>query len=107
VPPQTPAAYRSTGSHNSFKQANLLQDASLFDVLIEPLDVTHCASVSHQGSYMQINQAMATLFGVMAQHELLGDTSQMMAVFLDDPDTVETEDLRSAACCSVDQTTPT
>ncbi len=98
---QAPAAYRNAGSHNAFKRANLLQDGSHFDVVIEPLSVTYCASVEHRGSYMQINHAMGTLLGTLAQHQLLNKDTQMMAVFYDDPDTVEADALRSAACSPI------
>ncbi len=100
---QSPAAYRKSGSHTAFKLARMLDDSEKFEVKIEPLNAGACASVSHTGSYMQINQAMAQLFGELAGQELMGDSTRMMAVFYDDPDEKPTESLRSAACSPVDE----
>ena len=94
----TPAKYRTNGSHNEFKQANLLSDHTRFEVLIEPIDVSTCASVPHLGSYMKINHAMSTLLGALAEQNLLTENSAMMAVFFDDPDTTPVNQLRSSAC---------
>ena len=94
----TPAAYREKGSHTAFKTANLLEDAYRFDVEIGMLGFTACASVSHQGSYMKINHAMARLFGALTEQQLLHDGSVMAAVFLDDPELIAENELRSAAC---------
>lgn len=94
----TPAAYWEKGSHSEFKNANLLDDAERFKVVIEPLEVASCASVPHSGNYMEINHAMGTLFGALAEQQLLNETTSMMAVFFDDPDTTPVEELRSAAC---------
>lgn len=98
---QSPVAYRESGSHTAFKLAQMLNDNEKFEVVVEPLDVRNCASVSHTGSYMQINQAMAQLFGELASQQLLSDRTRMMAVFHDDPEMTPTESLRSAACSPV------
>lgn len=97
----TPAAYREKGSHSEFKTANLLDDYTRFSVVIEPLNISTCASVSHDGSYMEINHAMGTLFGALAEQQLLNENTAMMAVFFDDPDTTPVEQLRSAACSPI------
>jgi len=97
----TPATYRGQGSHSEFKSANLLDDHDRFDVVIEPLDFTCCASVAHTGSYMEINHAMGTLFGALAEQQLLNESSAMMAVFFDDPDITPVEQLHSCACSPI------
>jgi len=97
----TPAAYREQGSHSEFKNANLIDDHERFDVSIEPLNTSVCASVSHTGDYMQINHAMGTLFGALAEQQLLNESTVMMAVFFDDPDTTTADNLRSAACSPI------
>jgi len=79
----------------------MLDDNERFDVVIEPLNIKFCASVSHTGDYMEINHAMATLFGSLAEQQLLTESSAMMAVFFDDPDTTKVEQLRSAACSPI------
>ncbi|MBX2836040.1 MAG: AraC family transcriptional regulator [Gammaproteobacteria bacterium] len=99
---QSPAAYRDTGSHSDYKSAIDVQDASRFDVKIEPLDVSHCAAVSHTGSYMHIDQAMGQLMGGLAAQQLLSDAPRMLAVFYDDPELTPAEQLRSAALSPLD-----
>lgn len=97
----TAAAYREKGSHSEFKTANLLDDHERFDVVIEPLNFKGCASVPHIGNYMEINHAMGTLFGSLAEQQLLNESTAMMAVFFDDPDTTPVEQLRSCACSPI------
>ena len=97
----TPAAYREKGSHSEFKTANLLDDHERFGVVIEPLNIRNFASVPHKGNYMEINHAMGTLFGALAEQQLLNENTTMMAVFFDDPDTTPVEQLRSAACSPI------
>lgn len=105
---KAPGAYRQTGSHTAFKAANESVDAAGFPVSIEQHAAVRYICVPHSGSYMQIDAAMGQLFGVLAQAKLLGPETQMHAVFYDDPDLVETDDLRSAACspCSDDAEIP-
>ena len=95
---KTPAAYRSGGSHAAFKAANAATDAAGFKVTIEHLNAVRCIAVPHSGPYLQIDAAMGQLFGTLAANGLLSDTTQMQAVFYDDPDLVDAKDLRSAAC---------
>lgn len=98
---QSPADYRNQGSHTEFKTAIELGDPDRFDVRIEPMDIENCASVSHTGPYMQINHAMAQLFGGLAEQNLLTNDTRMMAVFYDDPNLTEEEHLKSAACSPI------
>jgi AraC family transcriptional regulator len=97
----TPAAYRDRGSHNEFKNANLVGDYARFEVNIEALGFSDCAVVPHTGSYMQINHAMGVLFGALAEQQLLDENSAMLAVFYDDPELTAEAKLRSAACSPV------
>jgi len=101
----TPAAYREQGSHNEFKNANIMDDHERFEVAIDTLDYADCAMVRHSGSYMQINHAMGTLFGALAEQQLLNENSSMMAVFFDDPELVPESELRSAACSPINSDT--
>lgn len=98
---RAPVDYRKHGSHAAYKLARASQDTDRFDVFIEDLPSARCASVSHIGSFMKIDQAMARLFGTLAERGLLPDQPQMMAQFFDDPDAVEEGALRSAACVPV------
>jgi AraC family transcriptional regulator len=98
---QTPAAYRTAGSHAAFKAANRTRDAAGFPVTVETLPQLRCAGVAHVGSYMQIDRAMMRLFGELGAHNLLTPEQRMIGVFLDDPGLVAESDLRSCACSPI------
>jgi AraC family transcriptional regulator len=98
---QTPADYRATGSHAAFKAATEAEDRAGFPVTIETLPVTRCASVAHKGAYLQIDQAMGRLFMALAAQKIMPPDQAMRALFLDDPDLVSVEALRSRACSPV------
>lgn len=95
---QPPADYRANGSHAAFKAANASEDAAGFPIEIVDLPPLRCASVPHRGSYMQIDRAMGRLFDALGKQRLLDNGTRMIGLFLDDPDLVPTEDLRSKAC---------
>jgi AraC family transcriptional regulator len=95
---KTPAEYRSSGSHSAFKAATREQDAKGFPVAIVTLPPMRCAAAAHIGPYMQIDKAMARLFSELAAHGLLAPAPKMHAVFLDDPDLIPVDELRSKAC---------
>lgn len=98
---RSPADYRKHGSHAAYKSANATCDAGRFDVIVEEFSAVRCASVAHIGSFMKIDQAMASLFGTLAERGLMPEQPQMMAQFFDDPDAVSEDQLRSAACVPV------
>jgi AraC family transcriptional regulator len=95
---KTPADYRATGSHAAFKAAIESEDLAGFPVAVEALPATHCASVAHKGSYLQIDQAMGRLFAALAARNALAPDQAMYAVFLDDPELTPIDALRSRAC---------
>jgi AraC family transcriptional regulator len=97
----TPGAYREGGSHALFKAANRASDASGFPVEIVTLPAALCVSVPHRGSYMQISRAFERLFSIAGPAGLVTRQSRMIGIYYDDPDAVETDDLRSAACIAV------
>lgn len=93
-----PAAYRAEGSHAAFKAANRVQDADGFAVSLVMLPSTRCAAIGHRGSYMQIDRAMGQLFSALMTRQILPPQPKMLGLFLDDPDLVAVDDLRSKAC---------
>ncbi|MGV7211753.1 AraC family transcriptional regulator [Bradyrhizobium sp. UFLA05-112] len=97
----TPADYRANGSHAAFKAATREQDAEEFPVDIVALPPTRCAAALHVGSYMQIDKAMTRLFSELGSRRLLKPGQEMRAAFLDDPDLVAVDQLRSKACTPV------
>jgi AraC family transcriptional regulator len=97
----TPGAYRESGSHALFKAANRASDAAGFPVEIVTLPAMHCASLPHGGSYMLISRAFEQLFAAAGPAGLVTRQSRMIGIYFDDPDAVEVDDLRSAACIAV------
>jgi AraC family transcriptional regulator len=95
---QTPADYRAAGSHAAFKAATEAEDHAGFPVPIETLPATRCASVAHKGGYLQIDQAMGRLFTALGAQKIMAPDQAMRALFLDDPDLVPVEALRSRVC---------
>jgi AraC family transcriptional regulator len=103
---QTPADYRATGSHAAFKAATEAEDHAGFPVAIETLPTTRCASVTHKGAYLQIDQAMGRLFTALTAQKIMAPDQAMRALFFDDPDLVSVEALRSRACSPVAEGLP-
>lgn len=97
----TPGVYRERGSHTLFKVATHASNATGFPVEIVTLPAMHYASLAHRGSYMLISRAFERLFAVAAPAGLVTRQSRMIGIYYDDPDAVETDDLRSAACIAV------
>lgn len=97
----TPGAYRDGGSHALFKAANRAGDAAGFLVEIVTLPAMHCASVPHRGSYMLISRAFERLFATAGPAGLVTRQSRMIGVYYDDPDAMDIDDLRSAACVAI------
>lgn len=97
-----PGAYREGGSHALFKAANRAGDATGFPVEIVTLPDMYCISMPHRGSYMLISRAFEQLFAAAGPAGLVTRKSRMIGVYYDDPDAVETEALRSAACLAID-----
>jgi AraC family transcriptional regulator len=98
---QPPADYRATGSHVAFKAATRAEDREGFPVVIETLPATRCASVAHKGPYLEIDQAMGSLFTALAAQKLMAPDQTMRALFFDDPDLVPVHALRSRACSPI------
>ncbi len=98
---KSPADYRATGSHAAFAAAIRKGDADGFPVTTETLPPVRCASIPHSGSYLQIDRAIARLFGELATRIVIRPDRRMIAVFHDDPDLIPVERLRSHACSPV------
>jgi AraC family transcriptional regulator len=70
----------------------------MFDVMLRTIAPLDLIGVPHQGSYMQISQAFETLYGTLHARGLGRRDMRMIGVYLDDPDIVPVEKLRSFAC---------
>ncbi|MBX5100625.1 AraC family transcriptional regulator [Rhizobium lentis] len=93
-----PARYRKEGSHTAFELSPNGKTKAMFNVTIREIEPTELIGVAHTGSYMQIGKAFETLFGTLYARGLARPDMRMIGVYLDDPDIVPAEKLRSIAC---------
>ncbi|MGV4795630.1 GyrI-like domain-containing protein [Rhizobium sp. F40D2] len=93
-----PGRYRKEGSHTAFQPSPNGKTKAMFDVTIREIAPTDLIGVAHTGSYMEIGKAFETLFGTLYARSLARPEMRMIGVYLDDPDIVLAEKLRSIAC---------
>ncbi|MBB2682187.1 UNVERIFIED_ORG: AraC family transcriptional regulator [Rhizobium esperanzae] len=93
-----PARYRKEGSHAAFQPSPDGKTKAMFDVTIREIAPTELIGVAHSGPYMQIGKAFETLFGTLYARGLARPDMRMIGLYLDDPDIVPAEQLRSIAC---------
>ncbi|TBX98545.1 AraC family transcriptional regulator [Rhizobium laguerreae] len=92
------ARYRKEGSHTAFEPSPDGKTKAMLDVTIGEIGPIELIGVAHTGSYMQIDKAFETLFGTLYARGLAKPDMRMIGVYLDDPDLVPEEKLRSIAC---------
>lgn len=100
-----PARYRKEGSHKLF-ESRQRKASTMFDVSIRTLEPTELVGVPHQGSYMNIGKAFEQLFGTLYARGQGHAGLRMIGVYLDDPDVVAVDKLRSYACVEMDAAQP-
>ncbi|WP_018239874.1 GyrI-like domain-containing protein [Ensifer sp. BR816] len=93
-----PARYRKEGSHKTFETASMEGNAVMYEVTLKTIDPLTLLGVAHSGSYMGIGQAFETLYGTLFARGLFRPDMEMIGIYLDDPELVETDKLRSFAC---------
>ncbi|MDL2405685.1 AraC family transcriptional regulator [Rhizobium calliandrae] len=93
-----PARYRNEGSHRIFTPSTQGRITLMFDVTLRTISSISLVGVAHRGPYMQIGQAFETLFGTIYARGLAWPQMRMIGVYLDDPDLVAADRLRSYAC---------
>jgi AraC family transcriptional regulator len=93
-----PARYRKEGSHKAFEIASIERNSEMYDVTLRQIDPLALVGVAHSGSYMAIGQAFETLYGTLFARNLFRPDMEMIGIYLDDPELVEAEKLRSFAC---------
>ncbi len=72
-----------------------------FDVAIEPFTPVNLIGLKHQGDYMEVGQAFEKLYIYAGTNRLINNETRSFGLYYDDPQSVETKDLRSVACISV------
>ncbi|MEO5760554.1 MAG: GyrI-like domain-containing protein, partial [Mesorhizobium sp.] len=97
-----PARYRKEGSHRLFDPNFHGKASRMFDVSLRKLPEMHLVGVAHSGSYMQIGKAFEQLFGTLYARGQGNPGMRMIGVYLDDPDIVAVDKLRSYACVAAD-----
>lgn len=96
-----PARYRKEGSHKIF-DISKGKASHMFDIQIRKISSIHLVGVAHSGSYMHIGKAFEQLFGTLYARGQARPDMRMIGVYLDDPDIVAEDKLRSYACVSAD-----
>ncbi|MBX5133713.1 AraC family transcriptional regulator [Rhizobium lentis] len=102
-----PARYRKEGSHAAFQPSPNGKSKAMFDVTLRQIGPIELIGVAHTGSYMQIGKAFETLLGTLYARGLAKPDMRMIGVYLDDPDIVLAEKLRSIACVTSTPGVPT
>jgi len=98
-----PAEYRRTGNHAQFQENIAMANAASYPVSIKTLPALRFAGLDHRGSYMLIGKAFETVFGWFASQGhfnpggLFGKGAQAIGIYLDDPNAIAEDDLRSKA----------
>jgi AraC family transcriptional regulator len=97
-----PARYRKEGSHTAFQPSPYGKTQAMFDITLRKIAPMQLIGVAHTGSYMQIGRAFETLLGTLYARGRARPDMRMIGVYLDDPDIVPAEKLRSIACVNSD-----
>ncbi len=95
-----PVRYRKEGSHKTFETASSEGIADMYEVTLKEIDSFDVIGVAHTGSYMEIGKAFETLYGTLFSRNLFRPDREMIGIYLDDPELVPTDRLRSFACVS-------
>lgn len=101
-----PARYRREGPHRAFEPESIKETTRMFDVSIRFIPEQSLLSIPHTGSYMGIGKAFEALYGTLFSRDLFRPDMRMIGVFLDDPELVAEDKLRSFACVSADAVMP-
>lgn len=78
----------------------------MYDVTIRTIPEQVLLAVPHTGSYMGIGKAFEALHGALFSRNVFRPDMRMIGLFLDDPDLVPEEKLRSFACVTADEDVP-
>lgn len=101
-----PARYRREGSHRAFEPKSGKEPTRMYDITIRTLPEQMLLGVPHAGSYMGIGKAFEALYGALFSRNIFRPDMRMVGVFLDDPDLVAEDELRSFACVTANETVP-
>ncbi|MFM7332889.1 MAG: GyrI-like domain-containing protein [Tabrizicola sp.] len=93
----SPSAFRKRGEFRPFARTPVPRRPPMYPVTIRTEAPIRLAALPHQGAYFEISRAFQKLSAVMASRDLFSSAGRMIAVFYDDPQSVQEPDLRSHA----------
>jgi AraC family transcriptional regulator len=96
-----PALYRRAGSHTRFHSGSGEGKAIMYDVEIRDLPPQTALTVPHRGAYMEIGRAFEQLGSILGPRGLFGYSTGMVAIYLDDPESVPEKQLNALAGITV------
>lgn len=107
---ESPAAYRDKRQQPSIPTEQLsveLQPLSkecktMFNVEMMEFETTNLLGYEHKGDYMEIGNAFDKLFMFAGSKRLIGPETRSIGIYYSDPGSVDTSELRSHACISVE-----
>lgn len=108
---ETPSAYRNARNKRQFEENQFVAELPefpkegiiMYQVEIVELDALQLVGYSHCGDYMQIGNAFEKLFIFAGSKGLIRPQTRSVGIYYNDPGSVETSDLRSHACISVQE----
>lgn len=93
-----PARYRREGSHSLFQPEKVKETTDMYNISVRTIAPLSLLAVPHSGSYMGIGQAFEALYGTLHARGMFAPGMRMIGIYLDDPELVAEEKLRSFAC---------
>jgi AraC family transcriptional regulator len=99
---QPPATFRKAGQHSAILLAVQQEDAMAFPVELRALPARPALGLVHEGPYMEIGRSFDRLMRAVSAAGLMPNVRGSFGRYIDDPDLVPAEKLRSHACVFLD-----
>jgi len=96
-----PAKYRQCGTHALFSIPFEEMEANMYNVTIDNFPALRVATIPHEGDYMNVGSAFDKMFRNLDPATIDWSRNRTVGIFLDDPEAVPTEKLRSYAGVTV------
>lgn len=92
-----PARYRQEGPHVIFDEPKVEKGGNMFNVEIQNIENKMAMCVSHVGPYNEIHKAFSHIQGWLVSKSLPVGSTPMFGLYYDDPDSIDSDKLRSKA----------
>ncbi len=96
-----PATFRKAGAANAPHLHQRERPFKVFDVTLDTAPTRQLATMAHTGPYLEIGRAFEALAAIASARELWESVECMVGIYLDDPNAVAPEELRSFAGLSM------